>query len=54
MSFHIHFIMSDSNKSIGWLSALGIYVSLAVFLPYRDLEAGDNRSSGELYCYQRL
>ena len=30
---------------IDWLySLLGIYVALAVFQPYRDLEAGDNQS----------
>ena len=28
----------------GWLVALRIYVALAVFQPYRDLEAGDNQS----------
>ena len=27
-----------------WLVALRIYVLLAVFQPYRDLEAGDNQS----------
>ena len=27
-----------------WLVALRIYVALAVFQPYRDLEAGDNQS----------
>ena len=35
---------------VGWLVALRIYVALAVFQPYRDLEAGDNqslKSSGE-------
>ena len=29
---------------VGWLVALRIYVALAVFQPYRDLEAGDNQS----------
>ena len=29
---------------IGWLVVFGIYVALAVFQPYRDLEAGDNQS----------
>ena len=32
---------------VGWLVILGIYVALAIFQPYRDLEAGDillNRS----------
>ena len=28
-------------QQVGWL--LGIYVALAVFQPYRDLEAGDNQ-----------
>ena len=27
-----------------WLVVLGIYVALAVFQSYRDLEAGDNQS----------
>ena len=27
-----------------WLIVLTIYVALAVFQPYRDLEAGDNQS----------
>ena len=34
-------------KHVGWLVwlvVLGIYVALAVFQPYRDLEAGDNQS----------
>ena len=30
--------------SLGWSVVLGIYVALAVFQPYRDLEAGDNKS----------
>ena len=29
---------------VGWLVVLGIYVALAVFQSYRDLEAGDNQS----------
>ena len=29
---------------VGWLVVLRIYVALAVFQPYRDLEAGDNKS----------
>ena len=29
---------------IGWLVVLRIYVALAIFQPYRDLEAGDNQS----------
>ena len=29
---------------VGWLVVLRIYVALAVFQPYRDLEAGDNLS----------
>ena len=28
----------------GWLVVFRIYVALAVFQPYRDLEAGDNQS----------
>ena len=31
-------------KLVGWLVVLRIYVALAVFQPYRDLEAGDNQS----------
>ena len=31
------------NIIIG-LVVLGIYVALAIFQPYRDLEAGDNQS----------
>ena len=30
--------------SVGWLAVLRNYVALAVFQPYRDLEAGDNQS----------
>ena len=29
---------------IGWLVVLRIYVASGVFQPYRDLEAGDNKS----------
>ena len=29
---------------VGWLVVLRIYVVLAVFQPYHDLEAGDNQS----------
>ena len=29
---------------IGWLFVLRIYVALALFQPYHDLEAGDNQS----------
>ena len=29
---------------VGWLVVLRIYVALAIFQPYRDLEAGDNQS----------
>ena len=32
---------------VGWLVVLKIYVALAVFQPYRDLEAGDNQSSSD-------
>ena len=28
----------------GWLVVLGIYVALAIFQPYRDLEAGNKQS----------
>ena len=29
---------------VGWLVVLRIYIPLAVFKPYSDLEAGDNQS----------
>ena len=29
---------------VGWLVILMIYVALAIFQPYRDLETGDNQS----------
>ena len=29
---------------VGWLVVLRIKIALAVFQPYRDLEAGDNQS----------
>ena len=32
------------EKNVGWLFFLRIYVTLAVFQPYRDLEAGENQS----------
>ena len=32
------------KKNVGWLVVLRIYVALAVFQPYRDLEEGDNQS----------
>ena len=34
----------SSETRIGRLVVLRIYVALAVFQPYRDLEAGDNQS----------
>ena len=34
----------DNFLTVGWLVVLRIYVALAVFQPYRDLEAGDNQS----------
>ena len=30
------------SRRVGWLVALKIYVALAIFQTYRDLEAGDN------------
>ena len=36
--------MYPNEKSIGWLVVLRIYVALAVFQPYRDLEAGNKQS----------
>ena len=32
------------TSTVGWLVVLRIYVALAVFQPYRDLEAEDNQS----------
>ena len=32
------------NYTLGWLVVLRIQVTLAIFQPYRDLEAGDNQS----------
>ena len=34
----------SQNSPVGWLVVLRIYVALAVFQPYRDLEAGGNQS----------
>ena len=39
-SFHLY----CSLRKIGWLVVLMIYIVLAIFQPYRDLEAGDNQS----------
>ena len=36
--------MSSAYGFVGWLVLLRIYVALAIFQPYRDLEAGDNQS----------
>ena len=33
-----------SDFGLVWFGLLRIYVALAVFQPYRDLEAGDNQS----------
>ena len=32
-----------TTTSLGWLVVLRIYVALAIFQLYRDLEAGDNQ-----------
>ena len=32
------------NVMFIWLVGLRIYVALAIFQPYRDMEAGDNQS----------
>ena len=34
-------IVVPAHAMVGWLVVLRIYVALAVFQPYRDLEAGD-------------
>ena len=39
----IRYTLNKSSKLVGWLVVLMIYVALAVFRPYRDLEAGDNQ-----------
>ena len=36
--------MRNETIFVGWLVVLRINVDLAVFQPYRDLEAGDNQS----------
>ena len=38
------FTCLDKQWLTGWLVVLRIYVALAVFQRYRDLEAGDNQS----------
>ena len=38
---NIFFEQSEFEKNVGCLVVLRIYVILAVFQPYRDLEAGD-------------
>ena len=43
MSFHVIYQVCVILL-VGWLVALRMYVALAVFQPYRDLEAGDNQS----------
>ena len=36
--------VSEGRFGLVWFGLLRIYVALAVFQPYRDLEAGDNQS----------
>ena len=36
--------MNLSNTVVGLLAVLRIYVALAIFQPYRDMEAEDNQS----------
>ena len=43
MSYTIMYIRIGPSH-FDWLVVLRIYVALAVFQPYRDLEAGDNQS----------
>ena len=43
-NFDESFQLLQGRSRIGWLVVLRIYVALAVFQPYRDLEAGDNKS----------
>ena len=33
--------LPQRHRLVGWLDVLRIYVALAIFQPYRDLEAGD-------------
>ena len=35
--------LPERHRLVGWLAVLRIYVSLAIFQLYRDLEAGDNQ-----------
>ena len=45
MNFKTQKSLSSPNATIGcWLVVLKIYDALALFQPYRDLEAGDNKS----------
>ena len=37
---------------VSWLDILMIYVALAIFQLYRDLEAGDNQSVGVAIAIQ--
>ena len=48
---HFAYAVMDTEKvhhynNVGWLVVLRIYVALAVFQPYRDLETGDNQWRG--------
>ena len=36
--------LGNNNVPFGWLVVLRIFLAIAVFQPYRDLEAGDNQS----------
>ena len=41
---YFKFDLVQQKLMVGWLVVLRIYVALAVFQPYRALEAGDNQS----------
>ena len=43
-SVNIDVVLTTEVWVVGWLVVLRIYVALAVYQPYRDLEAGDNKS----------
>ena len=42
--YHVQTMKIVYDKVFSWLVVLRIYVTLAVFEPYRDLEAGGNQS----------
>ena len=43
-SINIYVICSSFDSKVGWLVALRIYVTSAIFQPNRNLEAGNDQS----------